>query len=65
MTRPCPKCREPKNPAHYLCRACWFSLSAAARRALNRRDTIAAQRLLELHRQIRRQVPLAEIVVTP
>lgn len=63
--RACPACSAPKPARHYLCRGCWFALNPATRRALNRHDPLAGQRLLELHRQLRRDVPLAEITVTP
>lgn len=61
----CPSCKTLKTTSHYLCRTCWFTLTLAARRALNRRYARASLRLLELHRQIRRDVPLAEVVITP
>jgi hypothetical protein len=49
----------------YLCRNCWSSLPAPARRALSRRDSAAFARLRELHQQLDAGVPLADIQVTP
>lgn len=62
---PCRACRTPKPPRKYLCPACWNSLPAPTRHALNRRDSHATTRLRELHQQIDAGVPLAEIRVTP
>lgn len=61
----CPSCKTPKTTSHYLCRTCWFTLTLAARRALNRRDAQASVRLRELYRQLQDGVPLAEVVITP
>lgn len=58
----CPNGRKP--PGRYLCRACWFALPEAARRLLNRRDSRAFARLRQLHDQLDRRVPLAEIRIT-
>lgn len=62
---PCPVDQQPRNAGQYLCRHCWFALTPQARRALNRRDALAGQRLRELHRQLNNGVPLNEISVTP
>jgi hypothetical protein len=56
---------ETKGPDKYLGRNCWGSLSVAARRALNRRDSKATARVQDLYRQIRAGVPLGEIQVSP
>ena len=61
----CLSCKGPRNDAHYLCPICWSGLSAAAKRALYRRDQKASLRLRELYRQIHQGVPLAEIEVQP
>jgi hypothetical protein len=53
-----------KGPGKYLCLGCWSTLPMAARRLLNRRDSRAYARLRELHRQLDRGVPLAEIRIT-
>lgn len=64
-TTRCPACPTgTKGPGKYLCRACWFALTDAARRALNRRDSNAYTRLRSLHRQLDRGVPLVEIRIT-
>lgn len=61
----CPGCPTGrKHPGRYLCRACWFVLPDAARRLLNRRDSRAFARLRQLHDQLDRGVPLAEIRIT-
>lgn len=65
MNLPCHNCRTPRPPRMYLCGNCWSSLSATARRALNRRDKSAFLRLRELHKQLDAGVPLADIQVTP
>ncbi|MFJ5890366.1 hypothetical protein [Streptomyces californicus] len=64
-TAPCPACRAPKAPGQYLCRTCWFTVPAPARRALNRRDTKATARLRALLGHINRGLPLAELEITP
>lgn len=64
-TCPTPGCTSRKNPKHYLCPGCWFTLKPAARRALNRRDNAAFRRLAELREQLRQDTPLREIVITP
>jgi hypothetical protein len=60
----CPCCDGPKLRPHYLCRTCWAGLPAPARRALNRRDSTARLRLLELHRQLADGVTLEQIQIT-
>ena len=61
----CPGCHTRTRAAgQYLCRICWLVLPAAARRLLNRRDSKAFARLRELHAQLDRRVPLAEIRIT-
>lgn len=62
---PCRSCRGPRPPRMYLCGNCWGRLSAATRRALNRKDSRAVARLRELHNQLDAGVPLTEIQVTP
>lgn len=62
---PCPACDALKASRLYLCRGCWFTLPAAARRALNRHDAKAGARLLELHDQLADDVPLHKIAITP
>jgi hypothetical protein len=61
---PCPSCDQPKAARLYVCPGCWFTLPRGARTALNRRDSKAALRLLELHRQIRDGVALHLIEIT-
>ncbi|MEU6628375.1 hypothetical protein ABZ905_08785 [Streptomyces parvus] len=61
---PCPACRAPKAAGQYLCRACWFTVPAPARRALNQRDTRAMARLRALLDHINRGLPLAELEIT-
>lgn len=62
---PCPN--GLRGAGQYLCFGCWCGLSAAAQRALKRRNprSKAVARLQELHRQLRAGVPLAEIQVSP
>lgn len=61
----CPGCSTgKKGPGKYLCLNCWRVLSAATRRALNRRDLRAIDRLQQLYRQLGQGVPLAEIRIT-
>jgi hypothetical protein len=60
---PCPACSGTKPRQHYLCRHCWWQLSPAARHALNRRDSKATLRRLQLHRQLTDGVPLEEIQI--
>jgi hypothetical protein len=62
----CPSCRTAaRRRRHYVCGSCWWSLPAHTRTRLNRRDSRAAARLIELHRQLAAAVPLAEIEVSP
>ncbi|WP_019635031.1 hypothetical protein [Actinomadura atramentaria] len=61
--RPCPSCGTPRPIRYYLCRSCWYQLAPAARRALSLRDSRAPQRLVELHRQLHQDVPLAEVTL--
>jgi hypothetical protein len=61
---PCPSCGQPKAARLYVCPGCWATLTRAARTALNRRDSKAALRLLELHRQVRDGVALHLIEIT-
>lgn len=66
MSTPCPACRSrERGTGKYLCYGCWHGLPLRARRALQRHDVKATDRLQELYRQIARGVPLAEIEVTP
>jgi hypothetical protein len=65
QSTPCPSCRQPKGRGKYLCLRCWNQLPWDARRALKRRDRSATSRLVELHRQLKADVPLAEIAVSP
>jgi hypothetical protein len=64
-TSPCRSCRSPKPPRWYLCAACWSLIPERARRALNRRDGRALARLRELHAHIDRELPLADLEVSP
>lgn len=67
MTTPsrCPACHTgARRSGQYLCRNCWFTLTDATRRLLDRRDSRAFTRLRSLYRQLDRGVPLAEIRVT-
>ncbi|TDD31660.1 hypothetical protein E1287_25710 [Actinomadura sp. KC06] len=61
----CPSCQGEKLPSHYLCLTCWRKIPEATRKALNRRDAAAFRRLSDLREQLRRNVPLNEIQVTP
>lgn len=61
----CPVDSAAKPARMYLCRGCWYTLRPAARRALNKRDMHATNRLRELYRQIHDDVPLHEIAITP
>ncbi|MEU4825082.1 hypothetical protein AB0H37_24690 [Actinomadura sp. NPDC023710] len=61
----CPSCGREKNPRHYLCRGCWAQLPDTVRRLLYRKDRLAFRRLSDLHEQLRNNVPLHEIEVTP
>lgn len=61
MNSPCPVCAGDRAPGQYLCRACWFALPFATRRALNRRGAGAVARLQQLLDQIRAGTPLAAI----
>jgi hypothetical protein len=61
----CPACGAPKASGQYLCRGCWFSLDASARRALWRKDGLALKRLGELFEQIKAGVALPDIRVSP
>lgn len=65
MTNPCRSCRKPRPPRMYLCGNCWGRLSAATRRALNKRGDQAIARLRQLHQQLDAGTPLGEIRVTP
>lgn len=65
ITTPCPSCRTGvKSPGKYLCGSCWFALTPAARRLLSASGGRAFARLRQLHRQLDRGVPLAEIRIT-
>ena len=48
---------------HYLCSACWLSLTHETRRRLGLRDAHARLRLMQLWRAVRSGVALAEIAV--
>jgi hypothetical protein len=61
----CPSCGGAKNPRHYLCPSCWRQLPDATRRLLYRKDRLAFRRLSDLHEQLRNDVPLNEIQVSP
>lgn len=61
----CRACRGPKTLGQYLCRTCWFTVPAPARRALNRRDTKAMARFRALLHHIDSGLPLAELEITP
>ncbi|MFJ2206009.1 hypothetical protein [Streptomyces microflavus] len=62
---PCKACRGAKAPGMYLCWTCWYSVPAASRRALNRRDTRATARLRALYDHIDSGRPLADLEITP
>lgn len=65
MMHPCPSClARLRATGQYLCPGCWSSLPTATRRSLRRRDGAALARLRELHGQLDRGVPLAEITMT-
>lgn len=59
------RCGRERGQGKYLCYECWGQLPRVSRRALNRVDNRAMSRLAELIEQIRKQVPLSEIRVTP
>ena len=59
----CPACHEAKRANVYICGGCWATLQPAARRALNRRDDRALQRLRELLDQLAAGVPLYRIEI--
>ncbi|WP_203596252.1 hypothetical protein [Actinomadura bangladeshensis] len=61
----CKSCGGEKNPRHYLCPGCWRQLPAVTQRRLYRKDRAAFRRLADLHEQLRNNVPLAEIEVSP
>lgn len=61
----CWSCTRPKDMNRYLCANCWFKLPLATRASLNKQGTSATVRLLELRKQIRDGVDLANIEVTP
>ncbi|MGW3417036.1 hypothetical protein [Streptomyces phaeochromogenes] len=63
----CPSCDKPRTAGQYLCPACWFRLSAAARASLNKRDGLALTRLRELVDQLgdANWIPLDRIEITP
>lgn len=63
MTHTCRACGQARQPGRYLCYRCWMALPAPARRALSLRGPAAASlaRLRELHAQLDRGVPLADI----
>lgn len=60
----CPSCGQPKAARLYVCGGCWATLPRAARTALNRRDSLASQRLRELYRQLQEGVALHQIQIT-
>ncbi|MFE3169306.1 hypothetical protein [Streptomyces sp. NPDC059224] len=64
MKLSCPNCPNTRAAGHYLCRACWFRLTAAARQRLNLSDSKAFARLRELHGQIATHTPLDQIVIS-
>ncbi|MEW2570472.1 hypothetical protein [Streptomyces sp. NPDC047070] len=64
-TLTCPADDRPRRTGQYLCPGCWFTLPAAARTALNRRDDQAVPRLQELLDQLGHGVPLDRIEITP
>ena len=63
---PCPgPCNGTRQASQYLCRTCWYQLPPRVRAALWHRDNNALARLRELHQQLDKGVPIAEITVTP
>lgn len=66
MITRCPvRCGRDKGTGKYLCYDCWKQLRLPVRRALQRTDMKAMDRLQQLYDQIARDVPLAEITVSP
>ena len=66
VTHLCPACHTgAKGQGKYLCYDCWGQLSLPTRRALNRTDMKAMERLQDLYYQIGEGVPLDEIEVAP
>lgn len=65
MIRHCYSCADLCDHYHYLCRACWRTLSAETRRRLRLKDSMAGTRLIELLRQVHNEIPLEEIEVRP
>jgi len=63
--RPLPLLPNPPTSAHVRLPHLLGPTPAAARRALNRRDSHAHARLRELHNQLDAGIPLAEIRVSP
>jgi hypothetical protein len=53
MELTCLNCTNQRRPGQYLCPPCWRGLTAAARRALNRNDRRALERMHSLHTQLR------------
>lgn len=59
---PCPaNCGHTRDPGKYLCRTCWFQLTATARTRLSQRGPLAVPRLQALLDQIHAGVPLPDI----
>ncbi len=60
---PVPDCPNPREPRHYLCRACWYALPVPQRRRLRLEDPRALERLSSLYRQVAAGTPLAHVEV--
>ncbi|MGW1324810.1 hypothetical protein ACWD64_19985 [Streptomyces antibioticus] len=61
----CLACDQSRDAGRYLCRTCWWTLPAAARASLSRRDRNALARLRQLVDQLRADTPLNRIEITP
>lgn len=59
----CESCGGRRKGGHYLCRVCWYTLPEVTRARLGKRDPLAYRRLADLQDQLRRDVPLHEIIV--
>lgn len=60
---PC-RCGQPRQRGQYLCRDCWYRLSATTRQRLSARDSKAFLRLRELNRQLDEGKPLPDMEVS-
>ncbi|MDQ1037239.1 hypothetical protein QFZ75_003655 [Streptomyces sp. V3I8] len=60
---PC-RCGRTRQRGQYLCRGCWYRLSAITRKRLSTRDSKAFLRLRELNRQLDEGKPLPDMEVS-